>query len=822
MSHYGILPSFAGGELSEAMYGRVDMAKYSVGLAQALNSFIHAYGGVSNRSGTEYIAGVKDHSKKVRLVPFQFSTEQAYILEFGHNYIRIYRDGYQVVDEGNPVEVSTSYTEDMLEGLSFVQSADVLFICHSEIQPKMLSRYSHTSWTLTDFNFANGPFMDINTGDNTVTPSAVTGDITLTSSEDLFVAGDVGSLIKIGANVAGISSVGIPNPSAWNESGEYNINHFVTYDGKIWRCLAQIGNYGGTPNSNPTPGMTWEVSSPTATIEIIAFKSWYLETTGYWRGTIALERYDEDSASWKQVRTYSSAASWNTSDSVGAKNFNDSGSVVSPTKFRITGSSFSQVQSGDYPTSKGYVSLIATGGEFYGIARITAVADARTASATVPAKKRLPEAAATKLWAKGAWSTAHGWPMSVGFFNQRMVFGGTKTQPQTLWFSKPDAYTDFETTIPTADDDSIVITLAANDVNTIRHIIGLGDLVVFTANSAWMISPGQNPFTPSNAPARVQEYNGSAAVPPVVVGNIVLYLQDKCRSVRNMGYVLESDGYRGTDVSLLAGHLFEDHTIVSMALQRSPYSILWCVRDDGVLLGLTYLPEHEVMAWHRHETDGEFESVAVISGDGQDDVYFSVKRTIGGEIKRYVEMLSHRLPENDLKRAVFLDSSLSYHHGSVVIDEISGLDHLEGKTVNALADGFVIKNLKVQSGGLTLPYEAKDICIGLPYRSAVKTLRLEIGTKSGTLQGRYKAINKIIIRMEKTLGGKIGFDEEGPLDEPKYRSTEAYGVNTSLKTGDVEMVFPAGYNKDGQILFVQEEPLPFTVQALIPNITVGG
>ena len=216
MSHYGILPSFAGGELSEAMYGRVDMAKYSVGLAQALNSFIHAYGGVSNRSGTEYIAGVKDHSKKVRLVPFQFSTEQAYILEFGHNYIRIYRDGYQVVDEGNPVEVSTSYTEDMLEGLSFVQSADVLFICHSEIQPKMLSRYSHTSWTLTDFNFENGPFMDINTGDNTVTPSAVTGNITLTAANDLFEEGDVGALIKIGANVAGMSSVGVPNPSAWN------------------------------------------------------------------------------------------------------------------------------------------------------------------------------------------------------------------------------------------------------------------------------------------------------------------------------------------------------------------------------------------------------------------------------------------------------------------------------------------------------------------------------------------------------------------------------------------------------------------------------
>ena len=821
MSFYGIQPSFAGGELSEAMYGRVDMAKYSIGLAQALNSFIHAYGGVSNRPGTEYIAGVKDHLKKVRLVPFQFSTEQAYILEFGHNYIRFYKDGYQIESVGSPVEVATAYTESMLDGLTFVQSADVLFICHPDVRPKMLSRYSHTSWTLTDFDFINGPFLDNNITDTTITPSALTGNITLTASQSIFDAGDVGSLVKIGANVAGVSSIGVPNPSPWDGTTSYEINHFVTYGGKMWRSLT-AKTYGVDPLDPPAEGAEWEVSSKTTTIEITAFKSWYLETTGYWRGTIVLERYDDDSSSWKQVRTYTSTASTDTSDSVGAKNYNDGGTVSEPTRFRITGSSFSQVKPGSYPASKGYVSLIATGGEFYGIAKITAVSSGTIASAAVPAKKRLPEAVATKLWAKGSWSTGNGWPFSVGFFNQRMVFGGTRTQPQTLWFSKPDDYGNFEQTIPTADDDAIIITLAATDVNAIRHIIGRGDRVVVTAASIWMVSPGQGAaFTPSNAPAKIQEYNGAAGVPPVVVGNIVLYLQDKCRSMRNLGYMLESDGYRGTDVSLLAGHLFEDHTIKAMALQRAPYSILWCVRDDGVLLGLTYLPEHDVIAWHRHTTDGEYESVAVISGTEQDDVYFVIKRTINGTAKRYVEMLSHRLPENDLKQAVFLDSSLSYH-GVDPIQSITGMEHLEGKTVNALADGFVVKGLTVENGGVTLPDPARDICVGLPYRSAIKTLRLEISTKSGTLQSRYKSINQITLRMQDTLGGRIGADENSQLDEPKYRTTEPYGVHTGLKTGDIEVIFPAGYNKDGQIYFVQDDPLPFTIQALIPNVTVGG
>ena len=811
--YFGILPSFAGGELSAAMYGRVDMAKYSVGLARALNSFIHAYGGVSNRSGTEYISGVKDHSQKVRLVPFQYSTEQAYILEFGDEYIRFYKDGYQILNGDVPVEVVSPYTAAMLDDLSFVQSADVLFICHPSIRPKMLSRYSHTSWTLTNFDFINGPFMDINVTDVTLTPSGVTGNITITASENLFVADDVDSLIKIGANVAGISSIGIPNAPAWASGTTYSINDFVTYLGKIWHCLSS--------NSNaPSVGTNWAISSQTTTLEIVAFKNWYLETTGYWRGIIVLERYDEDSAAWKQVRTYSSTGSTNAANTIGAKNYNDGGSVNEPTRFRVTSTSFTQVTPSDYDTAKGYISLIATGGEFYGIAKITAVTSGTVVSATVPAKKRLPEAVATKLWAKGAWSTAHGWPFSVGFFNQRMVFGGTRNQPQTLWFSKPDEYTNFETTIPTADDDSIVITLAANDVNAIRHIIGLGDLVVFTAASAWMIAPGQNPFTPSNAPARIQEYNGAAAVPPVVVGNIVLYLQEQGKSIRNLGYMLESDGYRGTDVSLLAGHLFEDHTIRAMALQRSPYSILWCVRDDGVLLGLTYLPEHDVMAWHRHTTDGEFESVAVITGDGQDDVYFVVKRTVNGETKRYIEMLSHRLPDQDLKKAIFLDSSLSYHGEAVQV--LTGLDHLEGLSVNALADGFVVKGLTVESGSVTLPVPASDVCVGLQYSSEVKTLRMEVGTREGTMQGRYKSINKMIVRVENTLGGKIGSDASAQLDEPKYRTDEAYGEHTRLRTGDIEIIFPAGYNKDGQICFVQDEPLPFTIQALIPKVTVGG
>lgn len=822
MGFYGIQPSFAGGELSAALYGRVDMAKYSVGLAKCRNAFVHAYGGVSNRPGTEFVSEVKDSSKKVRLVSFQYSTQAAYVLEFGHGYIRFYTDGYRIESGGVPVEVASPYTEAMLSDLSFVQSADVLFIVHPSVRPKMLSRYSHTSWTLTDFDFKNGPFMDVNVTDTTVRASGTTGNVTLTASLSLFKSGHVGGLIKIGADVAGYTSMGIPNAPAysWEFNRQWPQGSFCTHNGKMWRALEGYRETGAeSTKREPGVDSIWEKTSDTEGIEIWAYKSWDIQTSGFWRGTVYLERWDEDAAIWKEVRSYSSAAS-SSSNSSGAKNFNEGGDVEEPTRFRIRSSSFAQVvPDGGGDVDRGYVSLIAAGGEFYGTARITAASSGYSASAAV--LTRLPDTSATKLWAFGAWSDENGWPAAIGFFNQRMVFGSTGKQPQTVWFSKPDLYQDFGTTIPTADDDAISITLAAEQVNAIRHIVGLSDLLVFTAASEWKVSPGDNPFTPSNAPARVQSYYGASGVSPVLVGNIVLFVQNQGSTLRNFGYVLESDGYKGTDLSVLAKHLLEGRALTAMALQREPWGVLWCVRDDGALAGLTYLPEHDVMAWHLHTTQGAFESAAAVAGARQDEVWFVVRRTVNGVTKRYVERLAHRLPDGDLKRAVFLDSALSYH-GAEKLSSFGGLAHLEGMNVSALADGFVVSGLAVKDGKVSLKHAAKDVTIGLPYVSEVKTLRMEMNLKDGSMQARYKAISRLFIRVEKTLGGRVGEGEDFPLDEPKYRSDEAYGSHTRLKTGDIELSFPGGFNRAGQIYFRQEEPLPFTILAFIPEVTVGG
>lgn len=819
--YYGIQPSFAGGELSPSMYGRVDIAKYAVGLAKCRNAFVHSYGGVSNRPGTSFVAEVKTSSRKVRLVAFSYSTEQTYVLEFGNYYVRFYMDGYQIVSSGSPVEVVTPYSEAMLDDLNFAQSADVLFIVHPTVRPKMLSRSSHTVWTLGNFDFLNGPFIEVNTSDKTITPSAVDGDITLTASESFWTAGDVGTLFKVGADVEASIVLGVPVVGAFALSTAYTPNTFVTDGGHIWRCLADVESTNTThPASDSAHWEDAGAKGTSASMEVVVFSGWDITTCGFWNGSFTLQRQDSD-GNWKNVRTYSSSVGNGSSSTAGAKNYSDNGVVTEPTKFRVIGSGFGQVvPEGGADEDKGYITLTAKGGEFYGICRITSIISATVANATV--LRRLPIAAATTVWAEGAWSDINGWPRSVGFFNQRMAFGGTAVEPQTLWFSKPDAFNDFDVTIPSADDDAISITLAADQVNEIRHVVGLSDFQVFTASSEWSVAPGNEVFTPTNAPARPQTYYGANLVRPVVFGNIVVYVQGKGAAVRNHGYVLDSDGYKGTSLSVLSGHFFQNHSIKSMALQAEPWSVLWCVRDDGKLLGLTYLPEHDVMAWHLHETDGEFESVACISGESQDEVYFVVKRVVNGAVKRYVEVLAHRLPGNDLNQAVFLDSSLEYH-GSTAVTTLSGLSHLAGKTVKALADGFVVSGLTVSANGsVTLPHSARDVCVGLPYVSEVQTLAVEVASREGSIQGRRKAITKLVLRVENTLGGKIGLDADSQLDEVKWRTNENYGKHTRLKTGDTDpFVFPAGYNRSGQVYIRQEDPLPITVLAVVPEITVG-
>jgi hypothetical protein len=195
MAFSWIQPSFAGGEIGPSLYGRIDMSKYQVALRKCDNFIVRQYGGVENRPGTRFVGEAKYPTRKCRLIPFQFSTVQTYALEFGHNYMRVIKDGAYVLNSSNVIyELAMPYAEADLFRIKFTQSADVLTLVHPAYPPKELRRYAHDNWQIVDVTTKNGPFEDINVDESVkVYASASTGTITLTASSAIFGAEQVGN-----------------------------------------------------------------------------------------------------------------------------------------------------------------------------------------------------------------------------------------------------------------------------------------------------------------------------------------------------------------------------------------------------------------------------------------------------------------------------------------------------------------------------------------------------------------------------------------------------------------------------------------------------
>lgn len=413
------------------------------------------------------------------------------------------------------------------------------------------------------------------------------------------------------------------------------------------------------------------------------------------------------------------------------------------------------------------------------------------------------------------------YPSAVSFFQQRLVYGATNTQPQTVFGSQTGIFKNFSKSSPLKDTDAFEATIAATQVNQIRYFVPLNKMVVLTSGGEWVMKSGSDSdaLSPTSIQFDPQEYRGVANVPPVVIGQTVLFVQRGGGVVRDLAFKLTDDAYVGSDLTVLADHLFEGHSIVNWAYQQDPYSIVWCVRDDGLLLGFTYLKEHEVWAWHRHDTDGLFLDVAVLEGDDADEAYFVVEREVDGQTKTYIEKLADRLPGGDLRRAWFVDSGLHYDGEPRTV--FTGLDHLKGSEVAIIADGNVQANQVVaDDGSVELSTPASLVTIGLPFVSDVKTLRIDIADAQ-TWQGTMKNIPSVTLRFHNSRGGQVGPDSEN-LVAVKNQLPDFFGEVPPLFSDDYEVVLMSEWNTKGSIFFRQDQPLPFTLLAIIPEVTIGG
>ena len=313
-------------------------------------------------------------------------------------------------------------------------------------------------------------------------------------------------------------------------------------------------------------------------------------------------------------------------------------------------------------------------------------------------------------------------------------------------------------------------------MNTIRWMRAGKVLSVGTAGGEFIVSQGDtnSPLSPTNTRVVRQTTFGSAAVTPPQVGNSVLFLQRANRKVREYVYQFESDAYTAPDLSILSEHITEGG-VIDMAYQQEPDSIVWLVRADGVLVGMTYERSQDVVAWHRHiisGVDAKVESVAVIPNTtgSRDDLWAVIQRTINGVSVRYIEFMTPGMPEVSVNTisATYLDSMLTYEGGGVT--SVFGLEHLEGQTVSVLANGAVHPDRVVSSGLITLNNAYETVHVGLPYTSTLQTMRIEAGAKDGTAQGKKKRVSRITYRLYDTLGLKHGPSADR-LDIIPFRSS---------------------------------------------------
>ncbi|WP_339053861.1 hypothetical protein [Arsenophonus endosymbiont of Crataerina pallida] len=814
-----IQPSFSGGEIAPSLYGRVDLAKYALALRKCENFLIRQFGGIENRPGTRFIAATKYGNKKCRLIPFQFSIVQTYALELGDKYLRVFKDGGQVLyssgaNKGKIFELPTPYVEADLFNLKFTQSADVMTIVHANYPPMELQRYNHDDWKLVAVETNNGPFEDINIDKGKkVYASGSTGKITLTATHAIFGKEQLGKQFYLEQpSVDAVPVWETDKKTAKDDQRRAGNNYY----------RANTAGKSGTLRPSHTEGMAWDGWGGETGIQ------WLYLHSGF--GIVKIE-------------------------SVGSDGKTATGTVI----------------------------------------------------ATIPSNVVGKDKTSYK-WARFAWNEVTGYPSTVVYYQQRLFFASSRAYPQTIWASRSGDYKDFGRNNPIQDDDRIIYTYAGRQVNEIRHLIDVGSLMALTSGGEYQITGDQNKvLTPSSFSFSSQGANGCSNVPPISVANIALYIQEKGSAVRDLAYSFDVDGYQGSDLTILANHLFQKYQIIDWAFSIVPYSIAWCIRDDGKLLTLTYLREQQVFAWAPQHTDGQFESTCSISEGTEDAVYFVVCRTIKGKPIRYVERLSSRLFKQT-EEAFFVDSGLSYdgrnsdttksvtlmtsakdwsyqndftltitgsatfkdsdidneihlpyfeddenkvlrcrivkvidcNKVSVLVNRdvpvllqnratshwgfarfvFTGLAHLADKTVNVLADANVLSPKLVNKDAITLDDPAVVVHVGLPYVSEMETLDIHINGQE-TLLDKKKLMKSASLIVNTSRGIWAGTEKER-LYEYAQREFEFYDNPVDDATGIVEINLDATWSKNGRVYVRQTDPLPLSILAVIPRLDVGG
>jgi hypothetical protein len=843
-----IQTNFTAGEISPRLFGRVDLAKYNNGAKTIENGLVQTHGGISRRPGTRFASEVKDSALPPILIEFHFNATESYVLEIGAThatndntgYMRPYRQDtngipYRILTSGDAVVELTGkgwgYAD--LPYLKFTQSADTMYIFNggsgvagSKGKPMLKLRRIgsediSTGWEIkplqstTSNSFIDGPYLDINTP---VTVIDDAGDIQVTNEVHLKCSNDLQDIGQ-SQTIKAYADELVTTP----------IYPFTEEDkGRLIRLEASSNSY-----------------------ELVYFKPGTISGSQDYsiikaKGTGLLDSINEGGASSAKVEFFDVTRGPVFLDGTLHQGRNVSADDTN-TLMHLYHATTAQNEAYQWASTftageiEGKVRLQASTQVGWGI--ITAVSDPKGdtgyfQTVAVEVKKKFIDFTPTKNWRLGAWSDSTGHPSCGTFHQGRLYIGNTKTAPQTLWASEVNVFDTFSPTDPITgfvlDSQSMTITLASSRVNAINYLRSDSQgLLIFTEGGEWLgrATNPSAPITPIDASFTKQSIYGSlATVEAQRLGSSYLVFQRDGATLREYTYEFASDRFSAPNQTLLAEHIAKNK-VKDSSIQLGSSQRYWCVTETGELLTLCYDKEQQVVAWSKQKmaesgtgasanTVGLVESVARTTDTNNDNIWILVKRKVGTADKYFVEMIVDEFEVvDDHKNAFFVDCGLSgYSSGGATI--WTGLDHLAGEAVYALADSvqygpFTVGN--VTGGvGITLAASANDVNIGLKYKTVVETVPLNV-SQGLEPRAKLKRIYSAFVNMYRSISGKLGTTDQ--LYNIEYSA--ALSSPPELKTQMAEMSFPDNSEREMIIRFEQDDVHPSNLLSITSEIHLG-
>lgn len=884
--------AFGGGELSPAMYGRVDDNKYQQGLSLCRNFICSPQGALRTRPGFAFVRPAKYADKVCRLIPFQFSPTQTMVIELGDKYARFHTEGATLMNGDAPYEIATPYAAEDVMNIHYCQSADVITLVHPKYAPRELRRYNLLDWRLQTIDFTEGstaPKMGTvsytcGIPDNKVSDYGYDKQrytiryrvTAVTTTDDGDIESPASSVGSVKGNLYIDDSTCTVNWSAVEGADRYRVYKSYTgvygfigetdstsfidnniaadesitpprYDnifsqpGGITKVTVTNGGSGyaswGKIQSVDLNGLAFSLTntSGSSSAKYPIIRASIIDKKGSGKGAKVNVLVSHD-YSWADVGGESTVMEYySTTYMIGVVLVSSGQEYKEPAlRFEVSydGKKYTNVSKPNASKidstvkfklgANNSVQLAISDSAGRGASLTPHLEDGVIKSVTIdhPGVNYVSPTITAIDSGEGSGATftcevskAGDYPGAVGYFEQRRFFAGTPNLPQMVWATRPGTERDMSYTLPAKADNRLKFRIAASQASRINHLVPIQQLLALTESTVFRIN---DEVAADNVSVKPQTSEGASDVQPVIVNSTIVYTAARGGHAYELGYQYQKGGVVAADLAIRAGHLFETARPVDLTKMTNPDPILWFAHTDGKLLGLTYMPDQNIGAWHQHVTEGGFfETVACVTEGDEDRLYAVVRRIINGKVVRYIERMGPK-QYGDIENAFCVDCGVTYEGEAV--SSLRGLDHLEGEVVNILADGGVMPSQVVKDGRIQLAHPVKHIHIGIPITADMSTLPMAVALQDGSYgRGHSININKVWLQVYQSSGIWVGptFDK---LTEFKQRTDEPFGTPPTPVTGQISVMTTPTWRDQGQVCVRQTDPLPLAITGLCSEI----